>query len=243
MSRHSDGADARPDLSRLPAARHRQQRLQRQPRPGARPARPRRPPALPGPRGGALDWVDAVGRWEAGLASSAAGSSPGRGSITAYLPDIGGLLPVYVDDDYEGFEVKTFPELTDAELDALPGRQRRRRPRRRAPARRGRRRARQPPRDGPGDPRPRRRSGYAAKVHGSRPLLHRYARTRPLPPLRAGGDGGRRGRSSSAPATPPRASGRRSRRPACRRRPGSARPGSTPRRSRRCRTAPTPGAA
>ena len=32
-------------------------------------------------------------------------------------PDIGGLLPVYVHDEYEGFEVKTFAELTDGELD------------------------------------------------------------------------------------------------------------------------------
>ncbi len=32
-------------------------------------------------------------------------------------PDIGGLLPVYVKDPYEGFEVRSFPELTDAELD------------------------------------------------------------------------------------------------------------------------------
>jgi glycosyltransferase involved in cell wall biosynthesis len=38
--------------------------------------------------------------------------------VTAYLPDIGGLLPVYVDDPYEGFSVKTFAELTDSELDA-----------------------------------------------------------------------------------------------------------------------------
>jgi glycosyltransferase involved in cell wall biosynthesis len=37
--------------------------------------------------------------------------------ITVHVPDIGGLLPVYVADRYEGFEVKTFPELTDAELD------------------------------------------------------------------------------------------------------------------------------
>ncbi len=40
------------DLPRIPVARDRQQRLQRQPRPGARAARPRRPPALPGPAGG-----------------------------------------------------------------------------------------------------------------------------------------------------------------------------------------------
>jgi glycosyltransferase involved in cell wall biosynthesis len=32
-------------------------------------------------------------------------------------PDIGGLLPVYVKDPYPGFEVKAFPELSDAELD------------------------------------------------------------------------------------------------------------------------------
>jgi glycosyltransferase involved in cell wall biosynthesis len=37
--------------------------------------------------------------------------------ITIHVPDIGGLLPVYVLDRYEGFEVKTFPELTDEELD------------------------------------------------------------------------------------------------------------------------------
>jgi glycosyltransferase involved in cell wall biosynthesis len=34
-----------------------------------------------------------------------------------YRPDIGGLLPVYVRDRYEGFEVRTFPELTDEELE------------------------------------------------------------------------------------------------------------------------------
>jgi glycosyltransferase involved in cell wall biosynthesis len=39
------------------------------------------------------------------------------GSVTAYIPDIDGLLPVYVRDGYEGFEVKLFSELTDAELD------------------------------------------------------------------------------------------------------------------------------
>ena len=38
-------------------------------------------------------------------------------NVTVHVPDIGGLLPVFVADRYEGFEVKTFPELTDAELD------------------------------------------------------------------------------------------------------------------------------
>jgi len=37
--------------------------------------------------------------------------------VRVHNPDIHGLLPVYVKDPYEGFEVKAFPELTDAELD------------------------------------------------------------------------------------------------------------------------------
>jgi len=37
--------------------------------------------------------------------------------VQIHNPDIGGLLPVYVKDPYEGFEVKTFPELAEAELD------------------------------------------------------------------------------------------------------------------------------
>jgi glycosyltransferase involved in cell wall biosynthesis len=44
-------------------------------------------------------------------------ADPGAtGSVTVHNPDIGGLLPVYVPDTYEGFEVKTFAELTEAEL-------------------------------------------------------------------------------------------------------------------------------
>jgi glycosyltransferase involved in cell wall biosynthesis len=37
--------------------------------------------------------------------------------VTAYVPDIGRVLPVYVADEYEGFDAKPFQELTDAELD------------------------------------------------------------------------------------------------------------------------------
>jgi len=37
--------------------------------------------------------------------------------VQIHNPDIGGLLPVYVKDPYEGFEVKAFPELSEAELD------------------------------------------------------------------------------------------------------------------------------
>jgi glycosyltransferase involved in cell wall biosynthesis len=36
--------------------------------------------------------------------------------VHIHNPDIGGLLPVYVKDPYEGFEVKAFPELTEEEL-------------------------------------------------------------------------------------------------------------------------------
>jgi glycosyltransferase involved in cell wall biosynthesis len=37
--------------------------------------------------------------------------------VRIHNPDIHGLLPVYVKDPYEGFEVKAFPELTEAELE------------------------------------------------------------------------------------------------------------------------------
>jgi glycosyltransferase involved in cell wall biosynthesis len=36
--------------------------------------------------------------------------------VEIHHPDIGGLLPVYVKDPYEGFEVKAFPELSEQEL-------------------------------------------------------------------------------------------------------------------------------
>ncbi len=37
--------------------------------------------------------------------------------VEIHNPDIHGLLPVYVKDPYEGFAVKAFPELSEAELD------------------------------------------------------------------------------------------------------------------------------
>jgi len=65
-----------------------------------------------------LDWVDAVGAWSGGgLQVDRVREAAHPGSVTVYRPDIGGLLPVYVADRYEGFEVKTFPDLSDAELD------------------------------------------------------------------------------------------------------------------------------
>ena len=44
---------------------------------------------------------------------------PGRCSV--YLPEIGDLLPVYVYDDYPGWKVKTFLDLTDEELENYVG--------------------------------------------------------------------------------------------------------------------------
>ncbi|HVC06882.1 MAG TPA: glycosyltransferase family 4 protein [Solirubrobacterales bacterium] len=37
--------------------------------------------------------------------------------VQIHNPEIGGLLPVYVVDPYEGFEVKAFPQLSEAELE------------------------------------------------------------------------------------------------------------------------------
>jgi glycosyltransferase involved in cell wall biosynthesis len=37
--------------------------------------------------------------------------------VSVHIPDIGRVLPVYVADEYEGFDAKPYPELTDAELD------------------------------------------------------------------------------------------------------------------------------
>jgi glycosyltransferase involved in cell wall biosynthesis len=65
-----------------------------------------------------LDWVHAVGRWQDGeLEVEQLREPDGEGQLTVYTPDIAGLLPVYVHDHYPGFEVKTFGELTDAELE------------------------------------------------------------------------------------------------------------------------------
>ena len=37
--------------------------------------------------------------------------------VTVHNPDIGRVLPVYVADEYEGFDAKPYPDLTDAELE------------------------------------------------------------------------------------------------------------------------------
>ena len=63
-----------------------------------------------------LDWVDAVGDWDSGALEVREHSAPVR--ATVYRPHIGGLLPVYVPDRYDGIEARAFSELSDAELDA-----------------------------------------------------------------------------------------------------------------------------
>ena len=62
-----------------------------------------------------LPWVDAVGRWSGGeLEIEELRPEP---RCTAYLPDIGRLLPVYVADDYEGFDARPYPDLSDDEIE------------------------------------------------------------------------------------------------------------------------------
>jgi glycosyltransferase involved in cell wall biosynthesis len=56
-----------------------------------------------------LPFVDAVGDWPEGRLRVETFREPAR--CTAYLPDIGDVLPVYVADEYEGFRAVPFPEL------------------------------------------------------------------------------------------------------------------------------------
>jgi glycosyltransferase involved in cell wall biosynthesis len=69
-------------------------------------------------------FVDAVGDWDQGTlrvlrtrgegADRSGGPRPVR--CTVYRPNIGGLLPVYVADRYEGIEARTFAESSDEDL-------------------------------------------------------------------------------------------------------------------------------
>jgi glycosyltransferase involved in cell wall biosynthesis len=61
-----------------------------------------------------LPFVDAVGTWEDGEPRVRVLREPVR--VTAWRPDIGGLLPVYVTDRYEGFVAKSFLDCTDEEI-------------------------------------------------------------------------------------------------------------------------------
>ena len=63
-------------------------------------------------------FVDAAGDWDDGTlrVRTVRESSAGSGRCTVYRPDIGGLLPVYVADRYEGIEARTFAECSEEEL-------------------------------------------------------------------------------------------------------------------------------
>jgi glycosyltransferase involved in cell wall biosynthesis len=64
---------------------------------------------------GNLPFVDAVGRWADGELRVETIREPVK--VTAYLPDIGRVLPVYVADAYEGFDARPYPDLSEAEVD------------------------------------------------------------------------------------------------------------------------------
>ncbi len=60
-------------------------------------------------------FVDASGDWEQGELRVRTLREPVR--CTAYRPEIGGLLPVYVEDPYEGIEARTFARCSEAEIE------------------------------------------------------------------------------------------------------------------------------
>ena len=62
------------------------------------------------------EFVGAAGDWDGGrlrVSAIGEGRSPG---CTVYRPNIGGLLPLYVQDRYEGIEAKTFADCSDEEI-------------------------------------------------------------------------------------------------------------------------------
>jgi glycosyltransferase involved in cell wall biosynthesis len=71
------------------------------------------------PRPEALAFVDAWGVVGNGGVSALTetGADPAAGRVVLLRPSIGSLLPVFVEDEYEGFEVKRFVDLTEEELD------------------------------------------------------------------------------------------------------------------------------
>lgn len=63
-----------------------------------------------------VDGVDAAGDWDDGGVLRVRPLREGRLGVTVYRPDIGGVLPVYVADRYEGVAARTFAQLSDAEI-------------------------------------------------------------------------------------------------------------------------------
>jgi len=62
-----------------------------------------------------LPWIDAAGDWDGGALELEVRRDPPR--ATAYRPDLGGLLPVYVADRYDSIEARPYQDFTDAELE------------------------------------------------------------------------------------------------------------------------------
>jgi glycosyltransferase involved in cell wall biosynthesis len=72
-----------------------------------------------------LGWVDSVGLWNDGEAGGIGEltvrplrESPAEGSVTVYRPPIGSVLPVFVEDPYDGFEARAYPRLSEAEVES-----------------------------------------------------------------------------------------------------------------------------
>jgi glycosyltransferase involved in cell wall biosynthesis len=61
-------------------------------------------------------FVDAFGSWDRGVLELEVVREPVR--CTVYRPDVGRLLPVYVQDRYEGIQAKTFAQCSEAEVAA-----------------------------------------------------------------------------------------------------------------------------
>jgi glycosyltransferase involved in cell wall biosynthesis len=63
-------------------------------------------------------FIDAAGDWEGALRVRVLREPvpPGPARCTVYRPDIGGLLPVYVEDRYEGLEARTFSRCSPSEV-------------------------------------------------------------------------------------------------------------------------------
>lgn len=76
-----------------------------------------------------IGWVNAVGTWPDADGPDRIGHlnvqelrpAEGSGSVTVYRPPIGALLPVYVEDPYEGFDARAFPRLSDEQIDFYVG--------------------------------------------------------------------------------------------------------------------------
>ncbi len=62
-----------------------------------------------------MDWVDAAGDWDDGRLAVTARRSPPR--ATVYRPDIGGVLPVFVADEYEGVTARLLADLDDGAIE------------------------------------------------------------------------------------------------------------------------------